>query len=77
MARSIPIHADAAVQSDTANLKTAVSAIYIGGDGNLKITTEGGEAVTFVGLSAGDIVPVSAVRIWSTGTTATNLVMMW
>ena len=76
MAQAIPKNAGAAVQSDTVNLITPV-VVYIGGDGNLKITTEGGQAVTFVGLSAGDIVPVSALRIWSTGTTATNLVMMW
>lgn len=76
MAQSIPKHAVTAVQSDTVNLVTTV-VVYIGGDGNLKVTTEGGEATTFVGLSAGDILPVSALRIWSTGTTATNLVMMW
>jgi hypothetical protein len=76
MAQSIPKHAVTAVQSDTVNLVNPV-VVYVGGDGNVKITTEGGEATTFVGLSAGDILPVSALRIWSTGTTATNLVMLW
>jgi len=76
MAKSIPTHASAAVQSDTADLTYTVL-VYIGGDGDLKITTEGGEDIVFVGLSAGDILPVAAVRIWSTGTTTTNMVMMW
>ena len=65
MAQAIPKHAVTAKQSDTANLVTPV-VVYVGGDGNVKITTEGGEDTTFVGLSAGDILPVSALRIWST-----------
>ena len=76
MAQAIPKHAVTAVQSDTVDLITPV-VVYIGGDGDLKVDTEGGETATFVGLSAGDIVPVSVVRIYSTGTTATNLLMMW
>jgi hypothetical protein len=76
MGQSIPKNAVTAVQSDTVNLPTPV-VVYIGGDGNLKVTTEGGQETTFVGLSAGDILPVSALRIWSTGTTATNLLMLW
>jgi len=74
--KSIPMHAATALQSDTVDLKNPVM-VYVGGDGNVKITTQGGEPATFVGLSAGDFLPVSAVRIWSTGTTATNLMMVW
>jgi len=69
-------HAFTATQSDTTDLNKTVY-VYVGGDGNVKITTEGGEDVTFNGMSAGDWLPVKAVRIWSTGTTATNLVMAW
>lgn len=76
MAKAIPEHAVTAVQSDSADLVTPVI-VFVGGDGNVKVTTEGGEDVTFNGLSAGDFLPVSVKRIWSTGTTATNLVMLW
>jgi len=76
MAYAIPGHAATALQSDTVNLKSPV-VIYIGGDGDMKVVTEGGDIVTFVGLSAGDILPVSVIRVYSTGTTATDLVQMW
>ncbi len=76
MLRSIPIYAAAITVSDTANLD-AVAVIYIGGDGDVKVTTEGGNAVTFVGVSAGDILPVAVARVWDTGTTATDMVALW
>lgn len=53
------------------------STVYIGGSGNCKVTTVRGNAVTFNGLSEGDILPVKVRRVWSTGTTATNLIALW
>lgn len=51
--------------------------LYIGGDGDLKVTTSGGDTVTFVGLTAGSFVPVQVVRVWATGTNATDIVALW
>jgi len=52
-------------------------AIYVGGAGDVAIRhTEGGSVVTYVGVPAGTILPVSGVRVMSTGTTATNMVWM-
>ena len=52
-------------------------AVYVGGAGDVAIKhTEGGSAVTYVGVPAGSILPVSGVRVMSTGTTATNMVWM-
>ena len=52
-------------------------AVYVGGAGDVAIKhTEGGSAVTFVGVPAGSILPVSGVRVMSTGTTATSMVWM-
>jgi len=59
--------------SDTANLPY-VSVIYIGGAGSVKVTTAQGDTVTFVGLQTGSVLPVQALQVWSTGTTATNLI---
>ena len=59
--------------SDTINLPY-VSVIYIGGAGSVKVTTAQGDEVTFVGLQTGSVLPVQALRVWSTGTTATNLI---
>lgn len=51
--------------------------LYIGGDGDVKVTTAGGDTVTFVGLTAGSFVPVQVVRVWSTGTNATDIIALW
>ena len=59
--------------SDTINLPY-VSVIYIGGAGSVKVTTAQGDEVTFVGLQTGSVLPVQALRVCSTGTTATNLI---
>lgn len=52
-------------------------AVYVGGAGDVAIKhTEAGDAVTYVGVPAGTILPVSGVRVMSTGTTATDMVWM-
>ena len=61
--------------SDTVNLQN-VAVIYVGGAGNIKVTTANGDVVTFNGVLAGTVLPVQVLRVWSagSGTTATNLV---
>jgi hypothetical protein len=54
-----------------------VRALYIGGAGDVKIDAEGGGTVTFVGAQAGSIIPVRAVRVYSTGTDATDIVAIY
>lgn len=51
-------------------------ALFIGGTGNLKVTTNQGDVVTFSGLAAGSILPVQVKRVWSTGSTATLVVAL-
>ncbi len=51
--------------------------LYIGGDGDVKVTTTGGDDVTFIGLLAGTFFPVQVTRVWATGTTATNIIALW
>jgi hypothetical protein len=51
--------------------------LYIGGAGNITVTTNGTDTVTFVGLSAGQFVPVQVVKIFATGTTATEIIALW
>jgi hypothetical protein len=63
--------------ADGSDLAYPNASIYIGGNGNIKVTTEEGDVVTFVGVVAGTILPVSCKRVWSASTTATNLVAIW
>lgn len=51
--------------------------LYVGGAGNIKVTTAGGDTVTFNGLLAGMFLPVQVLRVWSTDTTATNIIALW
>lgn len=59
--------------SNSANLAN-VSVVYVGGAGNVRVTTAQGDDVIFSGLLAGTVIPVQVLKVWSTSTTATNLV---
>lgn len=50
---------------------------YVGGAGNVKGENEAGDVVTFVGLLAGEFVPVHLTKIYSTDTTATYIIALW
>lgn len=60
--------------NDSTDLANSTRSIYVGGSGNIKLTTIDGSTVTFNGAIAGSILPIRAKRIFSTGTTATNLI---
>lgn len=51
--------------------------LYIGGIGNVDVTTAGGDRVILYGLPTGMFVPVQVVKVWKAGTTATNIVALW
>lgn len=71
-----PGGAVAVVPSDSANLAYP-SVVYVGAIGNVKVTTAQGDVVTFNGVPAGFVIPVQVTRVWSTGTTASNLVAIY
>ena len=47
------------------------------GTATITVTVDDGDVVTFSGVPAGDVLPVLVRRVWSTGTTATNMVAVW
>lgn len=53
-----------------------VSVLYVGVGGHVKVTTRAGRDITFYNLNNGQFVPVQVRKVFSTGTTATNLVAM-
>jgi hypothetical protein len=59
--------------SDSADLTSRIDGLFAGVAGNVVVTTEGGHKLTFT-LPAGSILPFSIVRVWSTNTTATQLI---
>lgn len=51
--------------------------LYVGTGGTLKVTTIGGDEVTFTGIVSGTFVPVQVLRVWATGTSAQNIIALW
>jgi len=64
-------------KSDSANLAYFSRALYIGGGGNVAITTVKGTNVTFANVPAGAILPVRAQKVLDTGTTATLIIGLY
>ena len=75
--------AAAVTPSDTINIPSINGGtnngcvLYVGGYGDVKVDTIGGDTVTFVGVNGGTFVPVQVLRVYATGTTATNIIALW
>jgi lipocalin len=68
---AIPTYAEAITKSDTAT--NAFSYIYVGTTGNVVVTTEDGQTVTFTAVPAGQYIWVRTRRVMA-ATTASNMV---
>jgi hypothetical protein len=65
--------AKAVTPSDTAAFPPSV--IYVGGTGNVNVMpADGIGPVVFASAAAGSALPVLAIQVYSTSTTATNIV---
>lgn len=51
-------------------------AIYVGGAGNVAVTTAAGTVVTFTAPPVGSIIPVAFTKVMATNTTATLLIAL-
>ena len=74
--QSPPDRAAAITPSDSTDLTAATRAINVSDPGYVKVTLVGGDTVTLY-VAAGVIFPLRAARIWSTSTTATEIVGLW
>ena len=70
-------NAFAVTPADGSNLTHAARALFVGGAGDVKVDTLGGDTVTFTGVLAGSILPVRILKVYATGTTATNIVAVY
>ncbi|MEQ1770388.1 MAG: hypothetical protein ABL879_11165 [Devosia sp.] len=66
-------NAFAITPNDSTDLEELCRALYVGSAGNISVVLKLGATVTFVGVPAGSILPVRAVRVRATGTTAGSL----
>jgi len=67
----------AVVPSNTADLAQVTRGVYVGQTGDLALTMADGSTVTFANVQAGSLLPLRAVRIRATGTTATSILALW
>ena len=51
-------------------------AIYVGGAGNVAVTTAAGGVVTFIAPPVGTVIPIAFTKVMATNTTATSLVAL-
>ncbi len=73
-----PYHFGAAVTpNDSADLANFAAALFVGGAGAVKVDTVGGSTLTLTGVAAGSLLPIRVKRVYSTGTTATNIAALW
>lgn len=76
--RIVPITKGAAVTPHDTNLLTQASrALWIGGTGNIKLKTVGGDTITLSSVAAGTLLPIAACQVFSTDTTATLIVCLY
>ena len=72
------IGAQIVTPSDTTDLCQNTRAVYVGGTGNLSVVMDGGDnAVIFVGVQGGSVLPIQVQRIKDTGTTATSILALY
>jgi hypothetical protein len=70
-----PKVATAITPSDSANLPVPSLYLYVGGTGDVKVDTLGGSVgIVFKAVPVGTILPIQVTKVYSTGTSATNLV---
>ncbi len=69
--------------SDSANVPSVSGGtnngcvLYVGSAGNLRVQTVGGDDVTFNNINTGAFIPVQIVKVYATGTTASNILALW
>jgi hypothetical protein len=76
--RQTTAEGESVTTSDTADLPSGICVgIAVTGAGNVNINLATGGTAVLTGLSAGQIVPVSASRILTTSTTATGIYALY
>jgi hypothetical protein len=74
--QNIQTYGDAAAVSPSDTAAVDFYGLYVGGAGNVAVTTGAGNDVLFTAPPVGAIIPLRIIRVKATGTTATALVGM-
>ena len=52
-------------------------ALYVGVAGDVKVKMSSGKDIIFTAVPAGSFMPVNVIKVYATGTDATNIVALW
>ena len=74
---TVAAHGAAAIVPNDSTVLPVSRSLYIGTGGNIKVTMADGQAVTFSNVVGGSILPIQTQVIWSTGTTASNILALY
>ena len=64
-------------QSPQSGLGNQGCVLYVGTGGTLKVTTSGNDIVTFTNIQDGTFFPINVLKVFSTGTTSSNIIALW
>jgi hypothetical protein len=73
----------AVVKSDTINIPDPSNGenngcvLYVGTGGILRVLTAGGSDITLLNVQNGTFIPIQVVKVFSSTTTADNIVALW
>jgi hypothetical protein len=59
------------------NIKAEGCVLYVGTGGNLHVLTHGGDDVVFANVLGGTFLPVQVLKVFASGTAASNIVALW
>jgi hypothetical protein len=62
---------------DSTPLNPPSAALFVGTGGDVKVTAVDGGTSTFKNVASGTVLPVAATVVFSTGTTASNIVALY
>lgn len=74
---TVAAHGAAAVTPSDSTVLPISRSLYIGTGGAIKVTMADGQEVTFYNVVSGSVLPIQTQLIWSTGTTASNILALY
>jgi hypothetical protein len=73
-----PAHSAEAVTPSNSTVLKPTRGLFVGGAGPVKVDmADTGTAITFAGVAAGTLLPIQVVKVYSTGTDATDIVALY
>ena len=75
--RALPSEGVAVTPADGSDLATVRAALFVGTGGNVKVDMAGTGTGTFNNVADGTFLPILVDRVYSTGTTASNIIALY